>query len=101
MHWVKQNQVKVFVSEFGSGLTNSINPSQDNCTKDVNYFLDQVRANMNMDKGGFIGWTAWVGGHGWSINDMNNLAPNPNPPSNGKETLQMQYIYKPQISKLH
>lgn len=97
MNWARQYHVRVFLSEFGSGLTNIQNPDQDRCTQDINYFLDQIRANADTGQGGFIGWAAWTGGHGWNLNNINNLSPDPR---SGKETLQMQYIYKPQITKL-
>ncbi len=71
--WVKANDVKVFLSEFGSG-------SDSDCIDDITYLLSQVQANpYQAGSGGFIGWTAWVGGHGWSTSNFNNLTPNPNP----------------------
>jgi endoglucanase len=71
--WVKANDVKVFLSEFGSG-------SGLDCIDDITYLLSQVQANpYQPGSGGFIGWTAWVAGHGWSTSNFNNLTPNPDP----------------------
>lgn len=81
MAWVKANDVKVFLSEFGSG-------SGSDCVQDIDSLLTLVEANAYQPgSGGFIGWTAWVGGHGWSVSDFNDLTPNPDP------TPQMTQIY--------
>ena len=54
--WIKQNQMKVWLSEFGSA-------NNADCRKDLSYLLDFVNANAYSDTnpkaGGFIGWTAW------------------------------------------
>lgn len=87
--WMQTNNVKVFLSEFGSGVTSPDNP---NCGDDVNWLLSQIEENTyTPGKGGFIGWTAWVGGHGWNMYDINNLSPDP---TSGAQTSQMQSIYE-------
>jgi len=90
MDWVHKNKVKVFLSEFGSG-------SEQNCTDDVSWLLSQMVTNAyTKDKGGFIGWTSWVAGHGWTTNDINNLAPDT---TSGAQTSQMVNIYEPTLTK--
>ena len=84
MNWVHENKVKVILDEFGSG-------AEQNCVDDVNWLLSQIEANpYDSDKGGFIGWTAWVGGHGWSLNNFNNLSPNQ---VTAEPTTQMTQVY--------
>ncbi len=86
-------KVKVFLSEFGSGVTSQDNP---NCGQDVNWLLSQIENNPYTSEGaGFIGWTAWVGGHGWNMSDINNLSPNP---TTGAQTSQMLDIYEGHVT---
>lgn len=74
--WITEQKVRFFLSEFGSGNDN-------NCITDVNWLLGELHKNEY-----FIGWTAWVAGHGWSMNNFNNLTP-----IDGKEQIQMTNIY--------
>ncbi len=93
INWMNTNKVKVFLSEFGSGVTSQDNP---NCGQDVNWLLSQIENNAYTSEGaGFIGWTAWVGGHGWNMSDINNLSPNP---TTGAQTSQMLDIYEGHVT---
>jgi len=83
MNWVKANDVKVILSEFGGG-------NEANAIADVKYLLEQVEANAYQEgEGGFIGWTAWIGGHTWAKYNFNYIGPNPD----GTDNALMTQIY--------
>lgn len=63
-NWLKANNMKVFLSEFGA----ADNPT---CQQDVNYMLQFVTEHAYNSatpaNGGFIGWTAWrANKHGYT-----------------------------------
>ena len=83
MDWVHTNNVKVILGEFGGG-------KDANAIADVNYLLQQVEANPYVvGKGGFLGWTAWVGGHTWAQSNFNYLGPT----ADGKDNVLMTQVY--------
>lgn len=83
MQWVHQNNVKVILGEFGGG-------NESNSIADVNYLLQQVESHPYVEgQGGFIGWTAWVGGHTWAQYNFNYIGPN----ANGTDNALMSQIY--------
>lgn len=67
--WAKQNQVKVFLGEFGS-------PDTANCRSDTKFLLDNIAAfaYQEQTKSGFIGWAAWAAGSSWG-DYVNSIAP--------------------------
>lgn len=78
IQWVKANKVRVFLSELG-GADNTT------CAADINKLLTLIESNPHQENvGGFIGWTAWMGGHAAS-GFLLDLAPN----KNGSEKIQM------------
>lgn len=83
MDWVHANDMKVLLTEFGGG-------AEANSMTDVNYLLDQVQANPYVDgEGGFLGWTAWIGGHTWAQYNFNYVGPD----ANGNPNTLMQDVY--------
>lgn len=56
--WMKENNMKVFLGEFGAS-------NELNCREDLDYMLRYVNEHAYSDdkptEGGFIGWTAWRG----------------------------------------
>jgi endoglucanase len=54
--WIKDNNMKIFLGEFGAS-------SDQNCKEDLSFMLKYVTENAydanNPNNGGFIGWTAW------------------------------------------
>lgn len=58
--YLKDNQLKAIVTEFGVGREAS------SCGPALTKFLDYLSANAAQDKNyGFVGWTLWSTGHGW------------------------------------
>ncbi|ETO93480.1 cellulase family glycosylhydrolase [Legionella oakridgensis] len=83
MEWVHEHDVKVILGEFGGG-------NDPNAIADVNYLLQQVESNPYTEgEGGFIGWTAWVGGHTWAQYNFNYIGPN----ADGTDNALMTQIY--------
>jgi len=77
--WIHQNKVPAFLSEIGTENTS-------NCIQDINIFLNGLEQNpYSADTGGFLGWSAWTGGHAWD-GSGNALVLNP---VNGQEVPQM------------
>lgn len=59
--WAKNNNVKIFLGEFGS-------PDTANCKADINYTLGELNKFADVDAkqdSGVIGWTVWSAGHAW------------------------------------
>lgn len=60
IEYLKTNQLKAIVTEFGSGLDSiSCAPALDSFVK---YLADHSAKNNTF---GFVGWTIWSSGHGW------------------------------------
>lgn len=103
--YVNKYKVPVVLSEFGSGPTApaDANATQD-CGNDVNWLLSQMEAvPYDATNGGFIGWMSWVGGHGWSMANFNNLVPSnittcATTPSACKQQSQMLDIYEQHLT---
>lgn len=58
--YLKQNNLKAIVTEFGAGRDSST------CSVAATQFLDYLKANSANNKNyGFVGWTIWSAGHGW------------------------------------
>lgn len=65
MEWVHTYQVKVILDEFGSG-------TDANDKTNIEYLLKKMNENP-CKEGGFIGWTVWVSGHTWTLENFNTL----------------------------
>lgn len=84
MQWVQTNNVKVFLSEFGTG-DSSI------CQTDLDQMLGFIQAHPYVNgQGGFIGWTIWSAGHAWPSDYFMNMNPN----ANGSDKPQMTVVSK-------
>lgn len=59
--YLKQNQLKAIVTEFGAGK------DQTTCKQALAGFLDYLKNNAATPEKnyGFVGWTIWSAGHGW------------------------------------
>lgn len=58
--YLKKNQLKAMVTEFGAGADAA------SCSAPLNNFLDYMKTHAARDKSyGFAGWTIWSSGHGW------------------------------------
>jgi endoglucanase len=72
--YLKQNQFKAMVTEFGGGRDTA------SCSIALNSFLDYLSSNAYDDSSanhsGFLGYTIWSAGHGWG--DGYNLRVKPN-----------------------
>ncbi len=72
MAYVNANQLKVFLVQFASGPMS--NSPKDNCKNDINQLLQILMADYyKSTTGGFLGWTAWLGGHDWNKTSPFNL----------------------------
>jgi endoglucanase len=80
LNWINIQGIDFMITEFGSG-------SEKNCVDDVTWFLKTLIEQGNPH---FLGWTAWVAGHGWSKDDFNNLSLK----ADGSEQTQMTDIYQ-------
>lgn len=58
--YLRQNQLKAIVTEFGAGT------DAGTCSETLNQFMQYLKDNAADDKDyGFVGWTTWSTGHGW------------------------------------
>lgn len=58
--WLKENQLKAIVTEFGTGLNGA------SCTKPLQDFMAYLHRNSASGTNfGFVGWTIWSTGHAW------------------------------------
>lgn len=58
--WLKENQLKAIVTEFGTGT------DEASCTKPLEKFVKYMQDNSAKGTNyGFAGWTVWSTGHGW------------------------------------
>lgn len=58
--YLKKNQLKAIVTEFGTGNNAA------SCSAPLNNFMQYLQENSAKDKNyGFVGWTIWSSGHGW------------------------------------
>lgn len=58
--WLKENQLKAIVTEFGTGLNSA------SCSKPLQEFMAYLHRNSASGTNyGFVGWTIWSTGHGW------------------------------------
>lgn len=58
--YLKTNELKAVVTEFGAGTDAS------SCTSTLNQFVQYMKDNAAGQKNyGFVGWTIWSTGHGW------------------------------------
>ena len=58
--YLKKNQLKAIVSEFGTGANAA------SCSPALNDFMNYMKENSANGKNyGFSGWTIWSTGHGW------------------------------------
>jgi|GEM_PF-4096885 len=74
--WAQNQQIRLFLGEFGA---NYVKANPQDCTADFQTLLNDVQGFASADPGtpktaGFIGWTAWSGGHAWGDYLM-NLSP--------------------------
>lgn len=78
--WLQANNTQAFLGEFGTGYENSNDIST--CRTDLNTLLSDVNTHGVQYTGdsahaepGFIGWSAWAGGHAWGSGYILNLSP--------------------------
>jgi len=84
MDWVHEHNVKVILTEFGGG-------PEANSMANLNYLLSQVEANTYVPgEGGFLGWTAWIGGHSWAKSSFNYVGPN----ADGSDNVLMNQVFE-------
>lgn len=58
--YLKKNQLKAIVTEFGTGS------NATSCSPPLNDFMNYMKENSATGKNyGFAGWTIWSSGHGW------------------------------------
>lgn len=58
--YLKQNQLKAIVTEFGTGTDGA------SCSAPLNQFMNYLKDHSAKGKNyGFAGWTIWSFGHGW------------------------------------
>ena len=63
--YLKDNQFKAMVTEFGAGTDSS------SCTTPLNQFVQYMKDNTATNKEyGFLGWTIWSTGHGWGAYNL-------------------------------
>lgn len=91
--WLKETKQRAFLSEIGG-------ESSSNCYNDIDVFLTAVESVPNTvvngsNTGGFIGWTAWTGGHAW---DGTNYPLDLDPSPSGQETIQMVEGFEPHLT---
>lgn len=90
MQWARDNNMKLLLTEFGGG-------DEANAIANVNYLLDQIEANPYIEgQGGWLGWTAWVGGSTWAKDNFNYIGPNPD----GTDNTLMDQVYENHLSPL-
>ncbi|STX29213.1 Endoglucanase precursor [Legionella beliardensis] len=60
IEFLKNNQLKAIVTEFGVGKDSA------SCSVALNQFMQYLQQNASKGKSyGFAGWTIWSSGHGW------------------------------------
>lgn len=58
--YLKTNQLKAIVTEFGGGRDSG------SCSSALNQFMQYLQTNSSKNNDyGFVGWTIWSTGHGW------------------------------------